>query len=177
MAATAEKIKSIVARFTEYAGIRSQREALEKREGVLKKELNAAVEQYGFTDDVGHEYLAFPEPVAGFEGLKRERRCPKSLDFAKALELIKVKRVLGRCTSLTLPVANHSKAVKLLVEAGLLPAGYKVAPEDIAIDTDALEACVAEGKISDDEFDALWIWKINYAFIPQKTMPVEDVEE
>lgn len=145
MPAPTKAIKTIAIRFKEYAGIRSQREVLQKREDELKKELSAAIERHGWSDDKGNEYLNFPEPIDGFEGIKRERRAVPYLDEEKALEIIREKGLERSCT------------MKVTV-----------------VNEDAVRAAQFEGKLSQDDIDAMFQWKINYAFKPEKSLPAPE---
>lgn len=147
MPTAAPTLKRVLARFTEYAGLRAQREMIEKRETEIKKELNAAVEQLGWTDDQDHEYLNFPEPIAGYEGLKRTCRKYPSLQEEEAMKILKRKGLLEQCTS-TITVVNE----------------------------DAVRAAHFDGKLTQKDIDAMFSWKINYAFTPEKKMPTP-VEE
>lgn len=147
MPTTIPKIKQVLARFTEYAGLRAQREILERREGEIKKELNAAVEQFGWKDDQNHEYLNFPEPIAGFEGLKRTCRKYPTLNREAAMKILKRKGLLEDCTVTV-----------------------------VEVNEDAVRAAHFDGKLTQKDIDAMFTWKINYAFTPEKKMPTPDEE-
>lgn len=134
--------KRILARFTEYAGLRSQREMLQKREDEIKKELNAAVEELGWKDDQDHEYLNFPEPIAGYEGLKRTCRKYPTLNVEAAEKILRKKGLYEQCTR-----------------------------EVIELDEDLIRAAHFEGQLTQKDIDNMFSWRINYAFTPEKSMP------
>ncbi|HET7110145.1 MAG TPA: hypothetical protein VFI41_04695 [Gemmatimonadales bacterium] len=137
MASSMAKIKTL---FTEFIGLKSQRETIEKRESELKKTLSAIVETDGYTDDKGSEYIDFKEPIEGFAGLKRERRVYQSLDEEKAMQVLAKKKLTALCTR-TITV----------------------------VDQDAVQAAFYDGKLTQDDIDAMFTVKINYAFIPRKS--------
>ena len=125
--------------FSEYIGLSKQRKMLEARESELKKSLAAIVETDGYTDDKGSEYIDFREPIEGFAGLKRERRVYQSLDEDKAFEVLAEKGLTKLCTK-TITVVNE----------------------------DAVQAAFYDGKLTQDDIDAMFTVRINYAFIPRK---------
>lgn len=132
--------KKIALLFSEWVGLKRQRETFEKREAELKKQLAAIVETDGYTDDKGSEYLDFPEPIEGFAGMKRERRVIQSMDEEKALEVLAKKKLTSLCTK-TITV----------------------------VDEDAVQAAFYDGKLTQDDVDAMFNVRINYAFIPRKS--------
>ena len=126
--------------FGEWIGIKNQRETFAKREEELKKMLSAIVETDGYTDDKGSEYVDFKEPIEGFAGMKRERRVIQRLDEEKAFEVLAEKKLTQLCTR-TITV----------------------------VDEDAVQAAFYDGKLTQDDIDAMFVTKINYAFIPRKS--------
>ena len=126
--------------FTEYIGLSKQRKTLEAREGELKKMLSAMVEANGYTDDKGSEYLDFPAPIEGYAGLKRERRVYQNLDEDKAFEVLAAKGLTKLCTR-----------------------------QITVVDEDAVQAAFYDGKLTQDDIDAMFTVRINYAFIPRKS--------
>lgn len=137
MATSAKKIAIL---FGEYIGLSTQRKAIEKREGELKKTLSEIVETEGYTDDKGSEYLDFPKEIEGYAGLKRERRVYQSIDEDKAMEVLAKKKLTALCTR-TITV----------------------------VDQDAVQSAFYDGKLTQDDLDAMLTVKINYAFIPRKS--------
>ena len=125
--------------FSEYVGITKQRKTLEAREGELKKTLSTIVETDGYTDDKGSEYIDFREPIDGFAGLKRERRVYQTLDEEKAFDVLAKKKLTKLCTK-TITV----------------------------VDEEAVQAAFYDGKLTQDDIDAMFTVRINYAFIPRK---------
>jgi hypothetical protein len=113
---------------------------IESRESELKKQLSSIVETQGYTDDKGSEYIDFPEEIEGFAGLKRERRVYQTLDEDKALEVLAAKKLTALCTR-----------------------------QITVVDEDAVRAAMFDGKLSQDDIDAMFTVKINYAFIPRKS--------
>lgn len=137
MAASFTKIKTL---FSEWVGIKDQRETFEKRESELKKLLSAIVETDGYTDDKGSEYVDFKEPINGYAGMKRERRVKQVMDEEKALVVLAKKKLTATCTR-TITV----------------------------VDEEAVQAAFYDGKLTQDDIDAMFMTKINYAFIPRKS--------
>lgn len=126
--------------FTEFIGLSTQRKKIEGREGELKKMLSAIVETDGYTDDKGSEYIDFKGgPIEGFAGLKRERRVYQSLDEDKAMVVLAKKKLTALCT----------KTVTV-------------------VDEEAVQAAFYDGKLTQDDIDAMFVTRINYAFIPRK---------
>lgn len=126
--------------FSEYIGLKSQVDQFSKRTDELKKMLSAIVETDGYTDDKGSEYVDFKEPIDGFVGLKRERRVYQSLDEDKALNVLAKKKLTSLCTR-TITV----------------------------VDEDAVRAAFFDGKLTQDDIDAMFTTRINYAFVPRKS--------
>jgi hypothetical protein len=137
MAASFTKIKTL---FSEWVGIKAQRETFEKRESELKKMLSAIVETDGYTDDKGSEYVDFKEPIDGYAGMKRERRVRQEMNEDKALQVLAKKKLTNTCTR-TITV----------------------------VDEDAVQAAFYDGKLSQDDIDAMFVTRISYAFIPRKS--------
>jgi hypothetical protein len=125
--------------FSEFIGIQKQRKTLEAREGELKKNLSTIVETDGYTDDKGSEYIDFKEPIEGYAGLKRERRVYQTLDEEKAFAVIAKKKLTSLCT----------KTITI-------------------VDEEAVQAAFFDGKLTQDDIDAMFTVRINYAFIPRK---------
>jgi hypothetical protein len=136
----AVSMKKISTIFSEYIGLSKQRKMIESRESELKKQLSSIVETQGYTDDKGSEYIDFPEEIEGFAGLKRERRVYQTLDEDKALEVLAAKKLTALCTR-----------------------------QITVVDEDAVRAAMFDGKLSQDDIDAMFTVKINYAFIPRKS--------
>lgn len=126
--------------FSEYIGLSKQSKILAAREGELKKALATIVETDGYTDDKGSEYIDFKEVIDGYAGLKRERRVYQSLDEEKAFAVLAKKKLTALCTR-TITV----------------------------VDEDAVNAAFYDGKLTQDDIDAMFTVKINYAFIPRKS--------
>jgi len=137
MAASFTKIKTL---FSEWVGIKTQRETFEKRESELKKMLSAIVETDGYTDDKGSEYVDFKEPIDGYAGMKRERRVRQEMVEEKALEVLAKKKLTNTCTRTI-----------------------------VVVDEDAVQAAFYDGKLTQDDIDAMFVTRISYAFIPRKS--------
>jgi hypothetical protein len=129
----------IKALFTTYIGVRQQREVFAKKEDEYKKQLAQIVETQGYTDDKGSEYIDFGEEIEGYAGLKRERRVNASLDEEKAFDILRKRNLYDACTT-TITVVNE----------------------------DAVRAAMFDGKLSQEDLDAMFSYKISYAFIPRK---------
>lgn len=125
--------------FGEYIGIRKQRETMAKKEDELKKLLASIVETQGYTDDKGSEYVDFAQPIEGYSGLKRERRVIPVLNEEKALEILRQHKLYERCTR-----------------------------QVTVVDEDAVRVAMYDGKLTQDDIDAMFQYKISFAFVPKK---------
>jgi hypothetical protein len=125
--------------FTDYIGARRERETFAKREDELKKLLSSVVETQGYTDDKGSEYIDFGDTVEGYAGLKRERRVTQNLDEDKAMVILRKRKLFEACTR-TITV----------------------------VDEDAVRVALFDGKLTQDDIDAMFVSRISYAFIPRK---------
>lgn len=140
-AAKANSLGSIVRQFLT---LRVQREALEEREGTLKKSLQQTIEASGYEDDKGHFWLDLDEEVAvdGFgtcKALKRERRVSVGFAEATAEEILKAKGIYDQCTTLV-PV----------------------------YDEEEIRKAHFQGLLSDEDIDAIYPSKVIWALKPVK---------
>ena len=98
----------------------------------------AAVIERMLPESDGHQYVRLAESAYGYAGVQRQRRVSRSVDLDTALT------ILG--------------------EAGLNEC-IRVVP---AIDDDAVYGALLEGKLTDEQVDAMYPEKVTYAIVPIK---------
>lgn len=104
--------------FEQWCAVKAQAEEFTKRQGTLRTRLIDWVEQFGETDDKGHIRLSLRNTVAGFAGMKYERRVSHRLDEDAAEKILAKKRLLKQCQT-TITVLDEAK-IELLVFNGKL---------------------------------------------------------
>lgn len=122
---------SLLSMAREYIEKKNARDDLKKVVSDLSGKLKDVVAQIGITDDKGHQYVEFDEPIGNITGLQRQVRVSTALDEDAAIELLKQKStkkndLLGRCTY-----------------------------TEVRVDEDELMKAVFEGEITEAEFEAL----------------------
>lgn len=137
----APKLGSLASVLAQFVTLKKECDDLAKRRDNLKKELCAAVEADGYTDDKGSLYLDLEEEVQvngkTYGGMKWERRVSQPINPDRAESLVKRKKLADRCIVL----------VPTLDEDELLKAHY-------------------EGLITQEELDSVIDFRETYAFKP-----------
>lgn len=132
---------SIADRLLQWVKIRDEMKFMKNRQDQLRDQLMSVVEVEGEPDEKGSLWLDLPEPVEHdgktYSQLKRERR-------------------VGT-------VFLEDEAEKLLEEKGLLAEAQKTI---VVLDHDEVYRLHQEGKISDEEIDAMFKENVTYAFKP-----------
>lgn len=132
--------KGLLGTVKQYVTLKRRIDDLTKEQSVLKSELSDLVDQQGETDDKGHVWLPLPEEVDGVVSLKRERRVSQSLDMDAAILILTQKGLAERCI----------KPIPTVAE-------------------DEVMAALYEGKLTEDDVDAMFPKKITWAFITSKS--------
>jgi len=125
--------------FSQWATLDTEEKRLARRKKELRDRLMATLEEHGRETEEGHTFLDLPEPVGGFNAIKRESRRSYTLDAEAALALAQ--------------------------ERGIEDEVVEYIP---TIDETALMAQVYNGTVTPEEVDALYTEKVTYAFKPVK---------
>lgn len=129
----------LVAKFREFISYKKRIDDLTKVQNELKAELNSYVEEHGEPDDKGHVWVNLPEEVDGYTAMQRQRRVSQSLDMDTAILTLTKRGLADRCIR-SVPT----------------------------VDEDEIMSCLYEGKLTEEEVDAMFPKKITWAFIPSK---------
>jgi hypothetical protein len=132
--------KGLLGTVKQYVNLKRRIDDLTKEQSVLKTELSDLVDKQGETDDKGHIWLPLPEEVDGVVSLKRERRVSQSLDMDAAILILTQKGLAERCI----------KPIPTVAE-------------------DEVMAALYEGKLTEEDVDAMFPKKITWAFITSKS--------
>jgi hypothetical protein len=132
--------KGLLGTVKQYVNLKRRIDDLTKEQSVLKTELSDLVDKQGETDDKGHVWLPLPEEVDGVVSLKRERRVSQSLDMDAAILILTQKGLAERCI----------KPIPTVAE-------------------DEVMAALYEGKLTEEDVDAMFPKKITWAFITSKS--------
>jgi hypothetical protein len=122
--------------------LRTQMERTQGQLNHLRDELNAHVDQFGYSDESGHLRLEIDRPFEfggkRYEGIKRERRVSRTL--------------------------NEERAQSLAQAKGLLERLFPMRP---VLDADELYVLYEEGLLTENEIDDLFDARVTWAFKPQ----------
>jgi len=132
-------VNPIVEKFRDFVHYKSRIDTLSKEQNLIKEELNQYVIENGVEDDRGHINFELPEEVDGFKRLQRQRKVSLGLDMDAAILILTKKGLAERCI----------KAVPTVAE-------------------DEVMAALYEGKLTEEDIDAMFPKKISWAFIPKK---------
>jgi len=132
-------VNPIVEKFRDFVHYKSRIDTLSKEQNLIKEELNQYVIENGVEDDRGHINFELPEEVDGFKRLQRQRKVSLGLDMGAAILILTKKGLAERCI----------KAVPTVAE-------------------DEVMAALYEGKLTEEDIDAMFPKKISWAFIPKK---------
>ncbi|MFD4858453.1 hypothetical protein [Streptomyces atratus] len=126
----------------QWALMKAQNETMTTRMNKLRDEIMADIVLYGDKDEKGSTSLRLNVPVVvgnkTYEELKREARISTTLNEERALVLAETKGI-----------------------------AHDVVVHVPTIDMDALYAAHADGRVSEEEIDALFDTKVTYAFKPK----------
>lgn len=132
-------VNPIVEKFRDFVHYKSRIDTLSKEQNLIKEELNQYVIENGVEDDRGHINFELPEEVDGFKRLQRQRKVSLGLDMDAAILILTKKGLAERCI----------RAVPTVAE-------------------DEVMAALYEGKLTEEDIDAMFPKKISWAFIPKK---------
>lgn len=125
---------------SEYLKLKASIEFMETRQRELREKLFGAIEELGFEDDKGNIQLELDQEINGIVRLEKQRRVSRKIDETVAEELI--------------------------AELGLEDQLYKTIR---VVDEDELMAAVYQGKITDEQLDAMYPPKIVWALMTKKS--------
>lgn len=132
-------VDPLIQKFRDFISFKTKIDSLTKEQNKLKEELSEYVIENGQEDDRGHIRVELPEEVEGYTSIQRQRRVSMGLDMDAAI-LILTKKGLGeRCI----------KSVPTIAE-------------------DEVMAALYEGKLTEEDIDAMFPKKITWAFLPTK---------
>lgn len=129
----------LVTKFREFISLKSRIDSLTKEQSSLKEDLNNYVIENGEEDERGHVSVPLPVEVDGYTSIKRQRRVSQGLDMDTAILILTKKGLAERCI----------KAVPMVQE-------------------DEVMAALYEGKLTEQDVDAMFPKKITWAFVPTK---------
>lgn len=132
-------VNPLVEKFRDFIGYKTRIESLTKEQNKLKEELTEFVIENGQEDDRGHVRVDLPEEVEGYTAIQRQRRVSMGLDMDAAILILTKKGLADRCI----------KSVPTVAE-------------------DEVMAALYEGKLTEQDIDAMFPKKITWAFIPTK---------
>lgn len=135
---------SVVRLVQQFAMVRREKAAFEKRERELKSRLSEIVEDEGYEDDKGNFFIDLPASIPEFSALKREKYVKQTLNEERALAVL----------------AERSTPDDDLVEF--------CTKTITVIDEDALMQAYFQEKITDSDIDSIISKEVNYRFVPQK---------
>ena len=125
--------------FRQFRVAEKEEKAAAARKAEIKARFMEKLEAEGYEDEKGHRYLDLGEEVDGIEVVSRQKRVSQGV--------------------------NASRAQEFLVERDLWKAATRV---ERVLDESKLASLVFEGKITQDELDALVDRRESYAFVPVK---------
>ena len=119
---------------------KAQQKFFKSRQDTVTKRLKAYVEEHGYQDDQGHIWVDLDEPVEGTIALQMQRKVSQPLKEEKAEAILSKKGLLEECTT-TITV----------------------------LDQDAIMAARYDGRLTDDDIDAMFPKVVSYALMTPKT--------
>jgi uncharacterized protein (DUF1810 family) len=123
----------------QYVFLKDEISGLDNRVSQLKKRITSAVEDLGEVNEKGSIVLPINDPTSGTVNIVKQRRVSKVFDESTANNLLKAKNIFEECTQ-TITVLNQ----------------------------DAVMAAYYEGKLTDEDIEAMFPEKIVWALILEK---------
>lgn len=127
------------AKAREFLRLRAQAEQITKAANKFKADLLEYISREGLDEGDGHQWLDLPEEIEGYLALKRERRVSRTVDEDIATEILRAKDMYAECVELV-PTINE----------------------------DAVMGALYQGRLTEDEVDAMFPQKITYALVPSR---------
>lgn len=121
---------------SELVGVKKTIKDLTSRQQTLTKRVKQYVQEEGYVDDQGHVWIDFDEPVDGCVALQMQRKVSKPLNEEKAEAILRSRGLYDECTTTV-----------------------------VVLDQEAIMAAHYEGKISEDELDAMFPPTVSYALM------------
>ena len=170
-------IEAIRQAFQGWIDARFEADMASARQTELRDMLKAEIENQGYADEKGSQYLDLGEAVRGrklnskgqvmeiaVETLKNERRVTQVLNEDKAEKLLKDKGLLDEGTVLVLRVQDQEAAIAALQKARLLDDdAFSVERQ---LDEERILALRFEERLSQEDIDAIFDVKETFAFKP-----------
>lgn len=119
----------------QYVALKDQANLIGDRQTEVKKRLTAVIEEIGSFDDRGHMVLEVDDDVSGVSAIVKQRKVSKNLDMQVAEDLLTKRGIKDACIEMV-PTLNES----------------------------AIMAAFYEGKLSEEDIDAMFPEKVTYAF-------------
>jgi hypothetical protein len=132
-------VDPLIQKFRDFISFKTRIDSLTKEQNKVKEELVEYVIENGQEDDRGHVRVELPEEVEGYTSIQRQRRVSMGLDMDAAILILTKKGLAERCI----------KSVPTVAE-------------------DEVMAALYEGKLTEQDIDAMFPKKITWAFLPTK---------
>ncbi|MFE6745927.1 hypothetical protein ACFVGM_08760 [Kitasatospora purpeofusca] len=129
----------IIPVFREWAILKQQSDSLIRQQNHLRDRVIAAVEERGYRDHKGSQFidLPYPLPVGDIEYVRIKRECRTSI------------------------VADHDAAEEITRERGVFDRAFVLVP---SLRPDELYVLLQEGILSESDMDRIFTKKSTYAF-------------
>jgi hypothetical protein len=129
----------VITKIREFLSYKVQIDKLTKSQAPIKAEVMEAIEAHGEEDDKGNYVFELPITIDGYSKMVRQRRVTRKLDMDEALSVLKQRGLYDSCVTMV-PMVNE----------------------------DAVMSALYEGKISEEEIDAMWPQNVIWALLPTK---------
>ena len=133
----------VVATFLQFLHLQAEERVLKTRREKLKTELTTVAEEYGEADDKGHLVHSLDSPVEfegkSYSGFMKQRRVSSSFNEETAEEILRKREVYEDALS-----------------------------TQVYLDQDKVYRLQQEGRISEDDLDAMFEENVTWAFVPVK---------
>lgn len=123
----------------QYVSLKDEAEAITERVNTIKKRLTTYIEDLGEVNEKGSIVLPIEDDRTGTRSIVKQRRVSKMFDEDTANSVLKNSGLLEACT----------KTITVL-------------------DQDAVMAAYYEGKLTDDDIDAMFPEKVTWAIVLEK---------
>ena len=121
---------------SELVGVKRTVKDLTARQKKITDRIKAFVQDRGYVDDQGHIWFDLEEPVEGVVALQMQRKVSKPLNEDKAEAILRKAGLYEECTTTV-----------------------------VVLDQDAIMAAHYEGKLSEDDIDAMFPPSVSYALM------------